>query len=413
MKEKVVVFLLFFYGVYYDLLGSLLPNWFNFSDELITIFLLPYILANPVLLIKSAKLKRVLFFLVTILLLGYIGFLVYEYQSLKITFLAGINYVKSYVSFFFICSFLYNRKFNLSRFILVLKRHFYFSLLIIILGVFYQLLFDKASMRYFGFLPQISSFFDPIASYGIVMIFLGLVYFFLNSYSKVPKIVFFSLVLLIVLSLRVKSMVFLGVLIIFLYGGLRLFNVRNLIILSFLIFLGLSVAPLASLFNQKLRDSFVVDKDTGRTARAVLYLTSPRVAIDHFPYGTGFGTYGTHYSAAPYSPLYREYNMASVYGLHKNEPIFVNDTQWPPILVEIGCIGLLFYVLLLRAMYKFTSSFVQDDQRLKKVVWLAFILLFVNSLGMPVFFNSTSSAIYCLLGICAMLPTVNFKRSLC
>ena len=82
-------------------------------------------------------------------------------------------------------------------------------------------------------------------------------------------------------------------------------------------------------------------------------------------------------------------------------------------IVEIGCIGLLFYVLLLRAMYKFTSSFVQDDQRLKKVVWLAFILLFVNSLGMPVFFNSTSSAIYCLLGICAMLPTVNFKRSLC
>ncbi|MGN0314575.1 MAG: hypothetical protein ACI4EG_07275 [Fusicatenibacter sp.] len=75
------------------------------------------------------------------------------------------------------------------------------------------------------------------------------------------------------------------------------------------------------------------------SARAVLTIGAPFLAIDHFPFGTGWGTYGSAFSTDPYSPIYGMYRMAGVWGLSPNYHDFVSDTFWPMILGQCGCFG--------------------------------------------------------------------------
>lgn len=75
------------------------------------------------------------------------------------------------------------------------------------------------------------------------------------------------------------------------------------------------------------------------SARAVLTIGGPFLAIDHFPFGTGWGTYGSSASIDPYSPVYGMYRMAGVWGLSPDFPDFICDTFWPMVLGQCGFFG--------------------------------------------------------------------------
>lgn len=91
------------------------------------------------------------------------------------------------------------------------------------------------------------------------------------------------------------------------------------------------------------------------SARAVLTIAAPFLAYDHFPFGTGWGTYGSAFSVEPYSPVYGMYRMAGVWGLSPGYPEFVSDTFWPMILGQCGFFGFLaflaVFVLLVRRIF--------------------------------------------------------------
>ena len=86
------------------------------------------------------------------------------------------------------------------------------------------------------------------------------------------------------------------------------------------------------------------------SARSQLLLKSFVVAKDHFPIGSGFGTYGSYYSAIHYSPLYYQYGLNRIYGMSEEFRSFICDSFWPMILAQSGFIGLIFYVL---GVYRF------------------------------------------------------------
>lgn len=80
------------------------------------------------------------------------------------------------------------------------------------------------------------------------------------------------------------------------------------------------------------------------SARAVLTIGAPFIAFDHFPFGTGWGTYGSTFSTDPYSPVYGMYRMAGVWGISPDYPDFVSDTFWPMILGQCGIWGFLAFI---------------------------------------------------------------------
>lgn len=80
------------------------------------------------------------------------------------------------------------------------------------------------------------------------------------------------------------------------------------------------------------------------SARAVLTIGGPFVAMDHFPTGSGWATYGSTFSTDPYSPVYGMYRMAGVWGISPDYHDFVSDTFWPMIMGQCGFFGFFAYV---------------------------------------------------------------------
>lgn len=79
-------------------------------------------------------------------------------------------------------------------------------------------------------------------------------------------------------------------------------------------------------------------------ARVVLSIAAPYIAKAYFPFGTGWGTFGSAFSVDPYSPVYEICHMDGVWGLSPSYPQFVSDTFWPMLLGQCGVIGTLAYI---------------------------------------------------------------------
>jgi hypothetical protein len=75
--------------------------------------------------------------------------------------------------------------------------------------------------------------------------------------------------------------------------------------------------------------------------RVALYVGSVAIGRDHFPLGVGLGRYGSHMSAADYSPVYAEYGLEKVQGLQPTDGGAITDTFWPMLLGETGLLGVI------------------------------------------------------------------------
>ncbi len=83
-------------------------------------------------------------------------------------------------------------------------------------------------------------------------------------------------------------------------------------------------------------------------ARIALYLTAFQIAEDHFPLGTGQGTFGSIPIKFVYSDVYYDYGINRVWGLEEVPKYdFRLDTHWSSILGETGVLGLTFYIMLM------------------------------------------------------------------
>lgn len=123
--------------------------------------------------------------------------------------------------------------------------------------------------------------------------------------------------------------------------------------------------------------------------RAQIYSVGQEIAIDNFPFGAGFGRYGSGASTRFDSPIYEEYGLVRD-GLNDEYSGARYDTTWPTIMGEAGFIGLAFFfggitVIALR-LYAFTRS---PDPVLSEhsLAALAVIVaLIVESMAHPSFF---------------------------
>ena len=68
---------------------------------------------------------------------------------------------------------------------------------------------------------------------------------------------------------------------------------------------------------------------------------------EHFPFGTGFGTFGSSAAATHYSSLYYMLGFDKVAGMTPTNTRFLNDTFWPMIFAQLGLFGTISYILLL------------------------------------------------------------------
>ncbi|MDE6459656.1 MAG: hypothetical protein K2K52_02315 [Paramuribaculum sp.] len=79
-------------------------------------------------------------------------------------------------------------------------------------------------------------------------------------------------------------------------------------------------------------------------ARPVLYATGALVLTDYLPFGSGLASFCSWASTDPYSSLYHEYGISSVYGLSPSQPFFICDAFYPS-LAQFGIVGVILFAI--------------------------------------------------------------------
>lgn len=112
-----------------------------------------------------------------------------------------------------------------------------------------------------------------------------------------------------------------------------------------------------------------------------------RTALRFFPFGGGFGSYGSDIAAKYNSTLQSLYGFDRTWGMRNGELMFLNDNYWPMILGEFGFIG--FFLVLLQVIILFKLIVKSQAPKYVRAVLLsAYIYILIASLGTCIFSTS-------------------------
>lgn len=78
---------------------------------------------------------------------------------------------------------------------------------------------------------------------------------------------------------------------------------------------------------------------------------------EYWPFGSGFGTFGSSAAAQNYSNIYYQLGFSSLRGLSPDNQLFLNDNYFPMIFGQLGILGGMIFVIIL---ILFATSFVTN-----------------------------------------------------
>ena len=374
---------------------------FTYTDEIITL-LLGFYLIFAILMNKyrpSKYEKKALFFTILFYVFGLCATLIHNYQNdIRYGAVSGLFSIKVFICFFGASAYLQKNK--------ITKRNLYWLLRIVetpLLPIAILLIIDQfvgifphgsirigrleCSLFIFTHSTELAGF--AICSF-LLTYFIRQILFLKKQYilNYLPAFI------IIVISGRYKA---LGFIAFFAFVEMTLpfikkFKLRYLVI-------GIPPAFLVAY------DQIITYLGDSSTARAILYKNSFLIAKDYFPFGTGFGTYGTEYSRARYSIVYRMYNMQNTYGLSPRTPYFICDTMWPAVLGETGILGFIAIVGILYNIIKAIRESGISNKNILFILYALLIYLLIESVAETIFMNPKGCLIFILLAFMLSVGT--------
>jgi O-antigen ligase len=144
--------------------------------------------------------------------------------------------------------------------------------------------------------------------------------------------------------------------------------------------LGAVAAAGAVIGLPQFREYFVsgVKAVEGKAPRLLFFENGVQLFKDYFPFGTGFGTFGSSSAASYYSQLYYEMGFDAITGMQPENTKYLNDTFWPMIFGQLGFAGTVPFVLLFLGVLFRIYNRAKDSGNL--YVRLAAFLFVVNAM---------------------------------
>lgn len=124
------------------------------------------------------------------------------------------------------------------------------------------------------------------------------------------------------------------------------------------------------------------------TARNIMTRDCIYIANHFFPFGSGFGTFGSSAALKNTSPLYLELNYPQFLeaGLNKWNA-FICDVFWQIIIAQTGWIGFIAFTCSLAAFFVLAFEIKKKNKRAFCAVLSALTYLIISSFGEPAFFQ--------------------------
>ena len=136
-----------------------------------------------------------------------------------------------------------------------------------------------------------------------------------------------------------------------------------------------------------------------RTARAVLLRYGIKTAMEYFPLGAGFGSFGTYAAKAYRSVLYDQYNFSSYYGLSEDYGAFLTDNYWPAIIAEFGFIGAIVMVMLIATIFVIILRNTSNNSISRFAAMFGICRLCIESFVSSSFFHTSAVIMLILTGL--------------
>lgn len=134
--------------------------------------------------------------------------------------------------------------------------------------------------------------------------------------------------------------------------------------------------------------------------RSLLVKGGLETAGAYFPFGAGFGTYGSEMASRYYSPLYVKYGFINVWGMTPDGGMFLNDNYWPTVLGQFGYIGLALFILI----YVLNISIIQkggSGRFTRPLIISNSIYIMIHSLGSASITGAEGMLLFVVMAFCA------------
>ncbi|CAD5899714.1 hypothetical protein [Carnobacterium maltaromaticum] len=192
-------------------------------------------------------------------------------------------------------------------------------------------------------------------------------------------------VILIILAGRNKGLIFLGVYVFVLM--LQYFK-RNTPIWSLM-----GISFILYFLFQNIISERLFSSETA--ARSTLYKNALLLANRYFPFGTGFGSYGSSASVKGYSGLYGELGFNQLYGFSEETKNYLTDSFIAMILGQFGYLGLFLLTTILISMF----VLVRKNSKYESLTLLLFVFIFISMITENFISSSYGVLAFALVGM--------------
>lgn len=144
---------------------------------------------------------------------------------------------------------------------------------------------------------------------------------------------------------------------------------------------------------------FIFYFTTDTQARSMLLRYGLKTMKNYFPFGSGFGTFGSNVAATSYSKLYYLYGFDNRWGMKPGQAYFLDDNYWPMIVGQFGLIGTVLVVFILIIFMLDVVNNVKKNKYFYIASVSALGFLFLSSIASKSYSEFSSICIFMLLAI--------------
>lgn len=356
----------------------------NYFDELLILVFWCYLLIKY-RSIGSKKAVALLWGLV--LLLGLISAIVYQYQPIQAVIIDAFAICSKFVVGY-LATTIYLRSSNeiiTAQIEISAKVITWFLFLLVLHDIFFTSFFEKADYRYFMF--SIKLMFDHPTYLATAACTLLIYFGYLNG-RKNCALYMLLCTFVAISTFRAKALGFVGVYWL-LYMSMIVLKIKNYGVL-----LGAGGCIAGVIGWNKIHEYYLA---TDRySPRSILLKDSIDLMKQHFPLGTGFGSFGSNIAAKYYSPLYTSLGYRFFKGMKPTDTAFLSDGFWPTVFAQFGLCGTVAFLGILLLMVKYTVRKLRVNRYAGFGMLSTLLLLLINSLGETAFFNPTALLLFVL-----------------
>lgn len=340
-SKRLFIDVLYILMIFFDALAAHIPMG-NYLDEGIAVFSIIILLAYAVRKKCISRLNAALLISsIAAILMGIISNLMYGYvMSADIIIRDIVGIFKFFICFKAADIYLKGKKYyamkdiiKLTKIIIVMIFTFGVISLFINIGMGDSIRFGIRSYKF------IYSFYN-------VLVFNETVLIAVLMTERKSNIGYYIMAFATLLfTLRTK-----GIIVIILFVAFRIMQARknNPILYGSILSKGKYIIPAAIVLVMLTKNKIMTYISFGKyeSIRIGALVTELSIMCDCFPFGSGFGTYGTSLSYSTGSILYDIYNSIN-YSMMMNPEVgyaSMSDTFWPAIYAQLGIIGFLLYV---------------------------------------------------------------------